>query len=480
MKNAVSYPSYLRLYSLATIVPVAVMFMAMWLKPMWRDEYWSLFFSDASVDFASLFQGRLRDEVHPPLYYFFLHYWRQLFGGVFGMRLLSIFMLGITSLALLKMTPNDRKQHLKVFLLVCLGSYWVIYFVSEIRPYIMLFCLVTLSVFMIPRFLQANEPQKKYYALWALCGAALGLTHYFGGLWFASAALVTAISAWQAGHRHRFYVIGVVSVIAIFPVIGWLLWSFPVLDLSDEQSARSVFEKFEFASNQYFRGLIVKTLGSNPLITFLGFSGVTAAFRLKQRVYSTLLFSIILTSALAFILHFTFVELIKERAFIVIMPAILYIFSSEIVKRQMKATKYLPIVTVIMPVLFLGEYLKNREKIPEMRSFLASYASSCEGAEILAYYRPSLHSEFYPMATQRVLSSGKLRTWSEFKFIDVRNVKTLTQTDCPIKAVAVLMPKRNDILVEDAMMLFTKVGLQESDLTEHRFGKGRNIVWTTP
>ena len=62
----------------------------------------------------------------------------------------------------------------------------------------------------------------------------------------------------------------------------------------------------------------------------------------------------------------------------------------------------------------------------------------------------------------------------------MRNVKTLTQTDCPVKAIAVLMPKRNEVLVEDAMMLFTKMGLQESNLTEHRFGKGRNIVWTSP
>lgn len=480
MKTASSQPVNFKLFALVTLIAVGVMFMAMIIKPMWRDEYWSLFFSDASVDFSTLLQGRLRDEVHPPLYYFFLHYWQNVFGSVFGMRLLSIVMLGLTTIGLFKLTPDDRKMHLKAFLLVCLGSYWVIYFVSEIRPYVMLFCLVALSVFLIPKFLQSGEPQKRYYIYWLLCGAALGLTHYFGGLWFACAALITGISTWQAGYKYRFFILGFASVIGLLPLVGWLLWSLPVLDLSDEQSMRSIYEKFEFASSQYFRGLLVKTFASNPIVTIIGFGGIIAALKFKNRLHSTLILSVILASFLAFLLHFTFVELIKERAFIVIMPALLFILSSELVERHSKFMKYLPIATAVMPILFLGEYFKNREKIPELQKYIASYASECESADLLAYYRPTLQPEFYPMATERIMTTGRLKSLSEYNILDARIAKAFNNSECPIKAIAVLMPKNNDELTTEAMSLFSKAGLNEGGLTEHRFGSGRNIVWTSP
>ena len=454
MKTAEPTSLNLKVFAYATLIPIGVMLLAMLLKPMWRDEYWSLFFSDVSMDFSALLEGRLKDEVHPPFYYFFLHLWQKLFGSVFGIRLLSTLMLGATAIGLFKLSLADQKRHFLTYCLICLGSYWVIYFSTEIRPYIMLFCLVSLSVFMVPKFFEKNEPHILIYIAWTLCGAAMATTHYFGGLWFACLAFITGISCWQAGYRHRFFIIGLLSVIAMLPVIAWLLYSFPSLDLSDEITTRSFVEKFTFAANQYLRGVLVKTLASNPLISILGLGGVIAALRFKDRVAATLIWSAVLTSILAFVLHFTFVELIKERAFIVIMPAILFIFARELSSRQSRLMKYVPMAAVIMPLLFSGEYFKNREKIPEFQKFIISYGDVCEGAPILAYYRPSTHDDFYPMATQLVFTKEKRLASLKLRLIDARKNQSLLQTDCPVKAVAVLMPKHNEAMVEEAMTFF--------------------------
>jgi hypothetical protein len=480
LKSSHTEPQYLNLHhwALATLSPILILILAMAFKPLWRDEYWSLFFSDPSLSFPDLLAGRLRDEVHPPFYYFLLHSWQNFTSHIFGLRFLSPVILIVTAFVLRVLTPDAGRRQLAVFLLICAGSYWVIYYSAEIRPYVLLFSLASISVFLVPKLVDDDPVKTRTFILWTLVGAALGVTHYFGALWFACIGFSCGVAVLLSGHKIRFFTIGFVTLLGLLPVIYWLFISFGQMDLSGEEMSRTAPAEFSFVTNQFLRGLIAKTFGSNPLVTFLGIGGLWLAFRGKDRMGTTLLGAVILTVMIAYTVHFSFVALIKERAFSVIMPAILFIFAGHIANRKSAAMRFLPWVTLIMPVLFWSEYFKNREKIPQLQEKLATYSEVCQGETILAYNaKSSMHEDFNPMASRKIVNFTKGSVTFDVKLIDVKKVNEPISTLCPVKAVGLLMPRRNGEILADARMSLQEAGIALDSVEEIKFGKGRNIIW---
>lgn len=74
----------------ATLVPIALMIVAMALKPMWRDEYWSLYFTEPRFSLIELVTGRMHWETHPPLYFVFLAVWRTVSDADIWIRALAL------------------------------------------------------------------------------------------------------------------------------------------------------------------------------------------------------------------------------------------------------------------------------------------------------------------------------------------------------------------------------------------------------
>ncbi|WP_298915724.1 hypothetical protein [uncultured Algimonas sp.] len=469
----------LRHFAVATFVPVAVMIAAMALKPLWRDEYWSLFFSDPSLPLAELFGGRWRNEVHPPLYYVLLHGWRHVFDHPFALRLMSPLLLIVTGALTLRHAPRSHRRTVTTFLLVCLGSYWVIYFATEIRPYTLLFCLTGLSVLLTREWVQADPPGWAVCLCWTTVGAMMALTHYFGALWFACLGLVIGLDALRARRIGRFLTVGALTIAALVPLIGWLVWSLPVLDLSDEMTQRSAAEKFAAGMQQLSRGLVVKTFLSNPVVTLLGVAGLIGAIRWRDHIGGVLLYAALLSVGLAFALHMFAVELIKERAFIVIMPAILYILAARLAKRQSRWTAFVPWAAALTPLLFAPEYFKNREGIPDMQAYLARYAGACDGQPVLAYYRQNAQRHFYPDATRSIMKGWDADPVFAPDLLDARQVRSAPATDCPVRAVGVLLSRQPD---EQADMdaVFSRAGLDIQTLVPMSFGQGRNRIWIDP
>ena len=471
----------MRFFAIATIAPIVMMFVSMYMKPLWRDEYWSLFFSDRSIDFGTLMGDRLRDEVHPPLYYFLLYHWQALAKTVFAQRFLSIVLLGLTAFVVLRLTPQSYKRLACLFLLVCGGSYWVIYFVSEVRPYILLFCLSTLSVFLAWRIVEDGWNSAGKLCAWVLVGGAIGLTHYFGALWFACLGLCLGLSFLKSKDFRGFVCIGVITIIAIMPAAAWISWSLSVLDLTDQVSLKddaslwNIAHELKFTLNQYFRGLLVKTFGSNPLITFLGFAGLVAALKGKSRINGVLISAVILMTILAFIMHFTVIELIKERAFTPQMPAILFILASGLAASKSHLLKYVPWVTAIMPLFFVTEYFKDREKIDDLQDRISGYSAQCEGQSVVAFHRDMPRADFITFANNKIINFEKNGVKFAVNFINAVEVENYTPTTCPLKAIALVMPKYGGAV--EAVQTFSEAGLDVSKLMELKYGKARYIIW---
>lgn len=461
----------LRAFALATLVPVVMMIVAMWLKPLWRDEYFSQFFADPNESLSFLLVDRWAPDPHPPAYNPLLWVWSHFSVHPFWQKCLSFLILGLGALAAVKLTAPDHKRRLFVFFLVCLGSYWLIYFATEIRPYVMNFTLSALLTLGAVRILETDKPGPGVYLFWLLVGIVLSLTHYFGALWFACLGFVIGLTRLTRGDKTEFVKIGLLSVIGMIPILLWANYSYAQMDFTAIANDAPLGERFVAGAKQFLRGLLVKTFGSNPLITFLSLGTLGAALTGQHRTDSALIRAVILTVVLAFVLHLFFVNMIKERAFIVIMPALLWVMAGAISATQHKWARFIPLVTVVMPFLFIPEYFKNKEEIPELLAAMEPYQTFCADQPLAVYYRPALPKDLYPWTSEKLFGNFAR------ELVDLRTATHLTKSPCPVLAVSVLLPKNDKDMIEEATGYILKAGYRLEDIEFQKFGKGRSLLW---
>jgi uncharacterized membrane protein len=130
--------------------------------------------------FAGMMRTLIEDFVHPPLHYFLLRGWLDVFGsGVVQARLLSV-LFGTLAIAILYMLVADLlDRHPALFAALLLAvSQLSIQFAQEARPYAQF-----LFLFLVCCFLFARALRDRSLKLWCgFVGVAILLiyTHYFG------------------------------------------------------------------------------------------------------------------------------------------------------------------------------------------------------------------------------------------------------------------------------------------------------------
>lgn len=137
----------------------------------WRDEAFSVLL--ASKGLGDIVFLTIKD-VHPPLYYFLLHFWIRLFGDVEyvtrSLSLLFLFLLFLSSFFLIKELLKSWKLSLMGSLAILLNPFLIEY-AFEVRAYMMFaFLIVTATLFYI----------KRKYFLFSLFLTLAILTHNFG------------------------------------------------------------------------------------------------------------------------------------------------------------------------------------------------------------------------------------------------------------------------------------------------------------
>jgi len=123
-----------------------------------------------------------------------------------------------------------------------------------------------------------------------------------------------------------------------------------------------------------------------------------------------------------------------------------------------------------MPLLFLGEYFKNKEHLGDLQAKIDSYGGACQDATILIYYRPTKPAEFYDYATDYILDDG-------LQPIDLRTAAQAPVSDCPIKAAGFLLPKMDQTMLTEANGFLTDLDLGPDKVVPEYYGKGRNVLW---
>ncbi len=188
--------------ALVTLAAPAVLILAAALRfylldgqSLWGDEGTSV--SLSLRDLAAIVQGAALD-IHPPLYYFVLHYWMLAFGsGEIAVRALS----ALTGIALVWVTYLagrrlfGRTVALVGALLSAISPLQVQYS-QETRMYALAALLAALSVYLLIRIAQASGGRAVlgWLAAWVLAAAGALYSHYFAATVILAENL--AVGAW--------------------------------------------------------------------------------------------------------------------------------------------------------------------------------------------------------------------------------------------------------------------------------------------
>lgn len=466
----------LRKIAWASLIPLLVMLVALIWRPVWRDDVWALFMSEPSLGVGGVLD-RSSTNVHPPFYFYILHFWRSLFDGVIASKLLNLVFIIIGAMAAWRLGKTDRRET-AFFLLFCAGSYWLIYFAAEIRPYTLMFSSGVVSVLAVSRILKskAGEPIWPWVLIWTGLSAAACLTHYFSFVWTAALGLLTGLSLLSRGRGRGFILVGVGSVLAVIPGLLFLAYASTRMGIPPAPEM-SAIETLTYGLNQFTRGLLTKLFGSNLALAALFFMSIAALIRRRDPVDRVFGGAVLLTVLAVFTVHMSWQPVIKERSFMIIMPALIYLMTRAAMmegdgqwRARFKTT--MPYVIALSPILFIlaGEYFKDREKMADVRAQLS--VPECYGASVLAYFRPAPEGEGYNEYYTRLSLKGL-----DIKLIDAASGQFAPQSFCPVKALALQLPRGEKDAHVMARAALTQAGAPLSQLSEISIGKGRNLLY---
>ncbi|MBC3949964.1 glycosyltransferase family 39 protein [Pseudomonas folii] len=146
---------------------------------IWFDEAYSVLVSETT---PSLIWFHSAQDVHPPLYYFLLHFWMRFFGdSVFSVRVMSALIGTLTvpiSVWLVGMIASRRAAILAGFLSALLPI--AVRYSQEARMYALLaLCCVAATLALV--YWVKNPTHHRYLFVYTLLMAAGFYTHYFAG-----------------------------------------------------------------------------------------------------------------------------------------------------------------------------------------------------------------------------------------------------------------------------------------------------------
>lgn len=183
------------------------------------DEAYSMTMSQLPV--GTMLRGLAEDFVHPPLHYFMLRGWFDMFGfGVPQARLSSV-LFGSLSVVLLYLFARylfDRRAALLSSLLLAI-SQLAVWFAQEPRPYAQFqFLAICTSYFFVRAF---REGRTLYW--WGFVGLSILMiyTDYFGVFVLAALALYAAIYRKRVRLRRSWVLSGAALALALY--MPWMV-----------------------------------------------------------------------------------------------------------------------------------------------------------------------------------------------------------------------------------------------------------------
>jgi hypothetical protein len=218
----------------AVAVVLVGLIMRFWTRShLWLDE--ALTINIARLPLSDIPRA-LRHDGAPPLYYFLLHFWMQVFGtsaeavralsGVFAVATIPVMWMAGRRLADNNATESgsiDGRTMGAIAVLLLVSSPFAIHYATETRMYSLVVLLGLVGYLAIGRALDEQQPSLLRLLPIALLSGLLMLTHYWSLYLLATVGTALAISALRAEPSQRQARVRVMAALAA-GIVLFLPW----------------------------------------------------------------------------------------------------------------------------------------------------------------------------------------------------------------------------------------------------------------
>jgi len=196
-------------------------------QSLWYDEGFSIYLARMSVGEIT---SRTASDIHPPFYYYLLHFWVTIFGSTeFSLRILST-LFGVLSIPLMWATGRrllGGAAGVLAATLVTLSPLFL-WYSQEARMYALVTFLCLLSTYLLLRIIDGEGRKAVLWAAFALTSVVAVYTHFYAFfvLAFQSLFYLCWWSLWARGglrQRRSTLVSGLLAQAAV--VVAYLPWS---------------------------------------------------------------------------------------------------------------------------------------------------------------------------------------------------------------------------------------------------------------
>ncbi len=190
-------------------------------RNFWLDEYFSI--ELVKLDWWDIPAATAAD-VHPPLYYFILKFFLTLFGTDYIVYRIASFVpfVLLVAAALLLFRPAFGRFATLVFLCLMGLNDSSLRFFTEARMYGWALFFVTLCGFSAYKIIDAEQPRRRWWATFTVCGLCSAYLHYFALLCVCFVYLFLLVYALV---RRRALLRGWLAA-AVLSVVCYLPWVF--------------------------------------------------------------------------------------------------------------------------------------------------------------------------------------------------------------------------------------------------------------
>lgn len=263
-------------------------------QSLWYDEGFSVYLARMSLGEITY---RTAHDIHPPLYYYLLHFWMLMFGSSeFALRFLSV-LFGVLTVPLIYAVGKRLlgwSSGILAAALVAISPLFL-WYSQEARMYTLVTFLCLLSTYLLLRIMEGRGKRPLLWASYVLSSIVAVYTHFYA--FFILVFQVLFFLSWwtlwsrRRGRRHwPTLASGLVSQGAVF--VGYLPWSGFLLqrygaDVSYWEGTLRVGEVLRKTLISFSTGQSVLELVAQPIaLGYLLILGVAVAFLIAGGVRS--------------------------------------------------------------------------------------------------------------------------------------------------------------------------------------------------
>jgi len=196
-------------------------------QSLWYDEGFSVYLASMSLGEIT---ARTAHDIHPPFYYFLLHFWMPIFGSSeFALRFLSL-IFGVLAVPLIYAVGNrllGRASGLLAAALVAVSPLFL-WYSQEARMYTLVTFLCLLSTYLLLRIMDGQGRRSTLWAGYVLSNVIAVYTHFYAFFVLAFHALffLSWWALWSRGRvRQRWPTLASGLICQVAVVGAYLPWS---------------------------------------------------------------------------------------------------------------------------------------------------------------------------------------------------------------------------------------------------------------